>query len=579
MERNGNYDEDIDQIENDNSIYNTNNVDHVKAEIEHLKKRLNNTDPINSKIAKTLNAKIWQIFSELENNALYVGTDELIIQTDVVNEVYSLPHFPAAIIASYLTNRSCLLIVGSPGTGKTATVRFISRYITQSSILDMNNIVHCDSEIASEDWIGIKDPKDVINGTGDWQIKWFKWIEDNGIKTIDLIIDEVNRSNANFQNKLLTILADAKIQMGEFNKTLPELRTFMTMNHIDEKAGTINVIPLQYALLDRITQSVQVPHSNRLAKDLFRECRDDERELGYNDDDLITPILSIRELRIATILANKIPVDEDAHLLALYLSQDATLCILAPYYDKTLLENPRFSDSKGGLCENCHFKINEICKLCYGGSIRTYKDLIALGKSYAFILGLKSVNKHIIYAIAEDVISHRIIINDDRSSSNIIAEKSDHRKIVKTKYIEFCWKNLKKRAKAEELYNKLINGDGDEKDLQILKNLSTDDLYIRLNLLKTVSIGENIEGSMDEYKIFYSCANLDYKSTMKQVNKIKEYIENTNNSNDLTKAINSLKDFREKLPSNPLKKLMRKIISSAIHKAESKMKLLKLKSN
>lgn len=556
-----------------------NNDKDVKDHIVDIKKSLNNVDPINSEIAKELNAKIWKIFSELENNALYIGTDDIIIQADDdPNHIYPLPHFPAAIIASYLTNRSCLLIIGSPGAGKTATIRFISRYITNTSIVNMENIIHCDFEIASEDWLGIKDPQDFIKGKGDWQVKWFKWIRENGKNIIDLIIDEVNRGNANFQNKLLGVLADSRVQLGEFNKALSELRVFMTMNHIDEKAGTINVVPLQYALLDRITQSINVPHSSRLAKDLFRECRDDERELGYDDDDIVKPILTIDELRKATILANKIPVDDDAHLLALYLAQDSTFCILAPHYDKTLLENPKFSDHKGGLCENCHFKSNKICKTFYGGSMRVYKDLIALGKSYAFILGMASLNKYIIKAIAEDVISHRIIVNEERSSSDMISNKCDTRKYIKEKYIDECWKNLKKRAKAETLYNKLINGYGDEGDLQTLKNLSTDDLYLRLDLLKTVSIGENIEGSLDDYKIFYSCANIEYRKAMMKVNEIKKYIDDNTDLQLLSKAVYSLKEIRENLPANPLKRLMRKLISSAIHKGLSKMKTIKMRN-
>lgn len=528
--------------------------------------KIRDVDPIDSPTAQRLRKMLWDVYTQVEFKALHVSSSYIEITVDsAANEVVTMEAFPAALITSYLVNRSCTQVTGSPGTGKTSLIRAIDRMMTGSSIPAMENIIHCEDEITREDWLGTKDPQRIIKGTGDWQIKWSKWIR-NKNRSVSIIFDEANRAPYSFQNQVLLLLADSRVQYGtEFTETIPEFRAFMTINPLDELAGSLSVRPLQNAMLDRIMQSVRVAQPRKRATDRFSKCRQDERQLGYNDDDQIKVIFTdINDLRTATLLAEKIPITPEAHNLATYLATEASLCIRSPLYDKTLL-----TEIKPGaeLCTGCHFDTNKnVCRKVYGGSMRMFKDLIALGRAYAFFIGEPTLTPHIIHAIAPDTISHRMFIVQGELRKDIGNTYGDARKFINDYYVEWCWEKLAERADTEAAVDRLIHGTSPDpdKDFYAVIQFANNDLYSRLDDLPIISIGDGINDNLSKYVPIYSCKDLSYITEMRRVMDAAKRKDTAS----LHRVLASISDI-------PLKKLVQEEILTELHHIDTEKEVEK----
>jgi len=487
------------------------NVDKYFTSNSEMKKLKTEINPITDDLAIQLKLKIFEVYNAVKYYGLYISNNTLFFKDE--KQFVEIVHFPSAIISALLLNRSSTLIGGGSGSGKTATIRFINRLMTGSSIEKMEDIIHCDKEIQKEDWLGFLDPKKIIKGDGDWELRWGKWTEG-----VTFTIDEITRGNNNLQNAILLQMNDGRLQYNiRFSKSIPEMRYFMTENPKDELMGNIHVTPLSHAFLDRITQYLVVESPSKWAMKKFLERREDDRSLGYSEDSIVEPLLTLNELRCATILAEKMPIDKDANTLAINLAKNADLCIRAPLYSKSNLQIIKPMD---GLCEDCHFeKLNGYCKYVFGSSMRIYKDLLSLGKCYAFWLQLKSVSKYLIHAIASDVISHRLIVSERALRDDKKNTFGDKRMFIKQKYIDFEFGHIPMMYEIEECFNSLIYGKGTEKELQKIKNVANSDLSTRIELLPMITVGINIAKNIMEEgnKETYSCLNKEYKETIQQI--------------------------------------------------------------
>lgn len=536
-------------------------TDNLDSIIKQLQTELKDTDPIASTIAQRIRGMIWQVYSQIKLKAIHVSNDflEIIINDDV----FRIEHGIAAVITTYLLNRATLLLIGGPGSGKTSLSRSISRMMTGSSIEEMENIIHIDAEIEKEDWLGEKDPRNIIGhvDTMDWIIHWKRWIErkkfesDNGSISgaLDVILDEINRGSRRFQNQWLSILADGRCQYSDYFKTLPELRVFMTINPMDDEDIQSN--RLDYAFLDRVTHSVRVPQADRRAMSQYAKCRRDERSLGYSDDAMIDVVFTdVNDLRRAAILTEKIPIDVDADRLAVYLARESSLCVRAPSFDKSMLDKV---DIGPQLCSGCHLagKTKQICYMIKGGSMRAYKDLISLGRAYAFWIGLPSVTKYIIYAIAPDVLGHRLLpvsaeLNKDVSSYG------DTRTFIKRNYVDFCWENIELRQDIEEKTQNLLDGvcvDPD-KDFNDVLTFANNDIYARADMLPLISVGDNLAQNLTYYKPTYTCKDANYITDMQKARDAAQ-----------KQDMHALKTVLENLSNTPLRSRIQDYIFGVIH--------------
>jgi len=541
-----------------------------KKNLSFRKHIIYDIDPVNSDMSDYIRRKIWEVYTRVLFQAIYVSNKYLNIVVDPDNMkdgIQKVNHLVSAIISAYLTKGSSTHLEGAPGCAQTTTVQSISRLMTGSSIDKPKNIVHCDKGTVKESWMGKPNPKELIkpDGTGIWGMTWSDWLEDDNI--IDIIFDEPNRGSPDLQASMLEILAQQIAQYDiEFSKSKPEVRIFLCTNPLDKQLGTTHVTDFNFAFKDRITQSLDVPQTDSYAMDRIFKCRKDERFLGFSQDDHTEPIMTTNELRIATILAAKMEIDDDANDFAKYLSRDANICIRCKDYDKTKKKIGH------NLCENCKFNSgNSVCQKVTGGSPRMYMQLLKLGRSYAFWLGHKSVTKYLLYAIAPDVISHHLIVNKAK-----LKEKKkyygDERLFITKEFIDFCFSKVDDRTIINEKKDKLIKGLGTLNDLEAITEFAKEDLFTQTDILPYISYYQNIKDISDinnnkidlsdEYKVItdiqkkniISCADAEYATVMKEVN----IIIKQENLEKLTQKLNEI-------PTMHLRSLIQDKIFAEMH--------------
>jgi hypothetical protein len=256
------------------------------------------------------------------------------------------------------------------------------------------------------------------------------------------------------------------------------------------------------------------------------------------------------------------------------LSGDALLCLRAPDFDKGCLEN--IKPSKAGLCDGCHMTNSEwVCQEFYGGTMRMFKDLLALGRAYAFWMGSSSVTKYIIHAIAPDVVTHRMyVINENGMREDMKNTFGNKRLFVQAKYIDWCFNQLATREKAHEYYEKMRSGQGTDSDFLALKHLANNDLYVRLELLPFVSIGDGLRSNLTtDYQSVFSAVDEIYKREIKKVDTGIEQMETTASRAERTSIANSLIAEIQRTPENRLHRFLTRRVFAAAHRCDIQYRL------
>jgi MoxR-like ATPase len=443
-------------------------------------------DPVSSEIARTLRNKLMEVYTIVKAKAYFVTSDMLKIKTAAVDKKpIKLYHVPAAIIAAHLVNRSSTLLEGPPGCGKTKIIKIISRLMTGASITGADNIIYCDEELTKDKWMGFPDVAALMGNEHKFEIVWASWIKNDAC--IDLIIDEINRANRKTQNELLSFMAEGILQYATIAKSIKDdYRLFFTQNPLDDIAGGVGIYPLGFAFKDRITQFIPVAQAPAYAMKRVSEIRRDDLNYDVDEDKIITPIMTIHDIRNATVLASKIPVTEQAKKYAQYIVRDPNLCLKAHLNDKTHAKNTRVGE---GLCNGCHFSqvTDYHCQKFIGGSMRMYNDLIALGRAYSFFLGIDEVNEFILNSIAMDVVNHRVLVIPKQLREDKKYGKNEWA-FLRSYLVDWCFGLLTTRKVVEESFNRLYYGTGTmvEEDIQSIMMRAQNDLYVRVDLLPKV---------------------------------------------------------------------------------------------
>lgn len=523
----------------------------MKKDIEEYKKIYYTEDPMTGELASSLRSKIFKVYTEIRTNAYYVSNprDDILIYVNNESNPYQLNHLPAAIIVAHLVNRSSTLLDGSPGGGKTKTIKIVSRLMTGSSLKKVDYIIYCDEELTKEKWMAIPDVERMLprenkpesDKEEEFKVIWAPFFRDD-YNGINLIADEINRANPRTQNEFLSLMAEGIVQYAvSAEKNIPEFRMFLTRNPIDAKIGS-NVYPLHFAFLDRITQSIRALMPSAYSMERVYEVRKDDRNYEFDEESTIKPIMSVDDVRKATILATKIPVTEDGIRYARYLARDPSLCLNAPGYDKTLVDDKTPGSS---LCDGCHFNnaTNYHCTKYYGGSMRPMFDLIAIAKAYCFWLAIPEVNEHIIKSVALDVLSHRVIPISTVMSQD--KDSNDTREYLNKYLVNWCFTKLDTRKDVEEAYNRLYHGTSTtpDKDQHLLILNAKQDLYVLADLLPVVMRVEMDGNKIKENgQILASTDNTDYREKAREIKAIQ-----ANKSIDVVTKIKKLNDIRSDL--------------------------------
>jgi MoxR-like ATPase len=481
-------------------------------------------DPVQGKKARQIRGKLLDVYMAIKANGYFITNDILEIQPDATSPPKKVFHVPSALIVAHLINKSSSLLEGPPGCGKTKIVKIVSRLMTGSSINLSDNIIYCDNSLEKEKWLGDVDLGKLMKDH-ERQITWAKWLADPEI--IDFIFDEINRAPKEIQHELLSLLSEGWVQWSVSEKKLvKEFRIFFTQNPFDDIMKSDGVNSLEFAFMDRIAQYIPVSQPPVEAMEVMSDIRVDERNYGYDEDNTIKPVMSIEYIREASVLSSVVPVTMNGKRYAQYLMRDSSLCLRADLFDKSHVKEP-YKPGEPSFCKGCHFSGNTKyhCSKYFGGSMRSYKDLIAVARAYAFFLEIKEVTEYLIQSIALDVIAHRVHVlpvNLREDSSHGMSKRS----FLKAYLVDWCFSQLSNRADAEESFNNLYNGNGTRTDLQKLIANAQHDLYIRIDRLpKIMDIPKNLlSGNLRENDItrYPSAVDEGYKEIATSINEVME---------------------------------------------------------
>lgn len=530
------------------------------------KKELFTCDPTQSDEARRLYALLWKVYTEIFAKAYFITSDILKIYTEDEGTPFSVQHFPASLITAHMINKSITLIDGPPGNGKTTLVRMVSFLMTGAPMDDSDNIIYCDEELDKDKWMGTPNVAKLMGEEGEkreFDITWAKWIVNDDI--VDIIFDEINRANSLMQNEMLAFMADGRVQYDVTHiKKKKKYRVFFTQNPIDENMAREGIHALHDAFKDRITQCIRVSQPPRKAMKMFSKIRkddridrdedrvdDDEKDgLKYDKENDLKQVMTPDDLEAASILASRITVSPEADDYAIYLTKDLSLCLRADYFDKMQMTKENLAGQ--GLCNGCHFmgeNVHYNCNKFYGGSMRMYKDLIAVSKAYAFFLGIKEVNEHVMQSIAMDVLRHRVTVLENVLRKDAKFGKSRD-KFISEYLVNWCFQNLITRQPAEQAYKALYEGRGTEADANLLLQDSQNDIYVKIELLRdVVAVPDTLLESnlMETNEIFQSATDSTYKEIASSIVKIRDDL-----STPAMQKFNDLNTILENINKQPV---------------------------
>ena len=281
-----------------------------------------------------------------------------------------------------------LLLIGSPGRGKTTIATLIS-LISGASLTETRQAVqHGHPQMTHADMLGSPLPGDLVKATAgsDIPIAWKKWISMR-VK----IIDEYNRIPTKTQSCLLSLMAEGYAEMYGQVISSGKSTWFLTAND-DSGGGTFPVIT---ALKDRIdavvrTTPFSAQYLDQLAKRLETAQTPEEvvpKDIVFTPEELTEAEQQIRAVTLP---------DEVLSNLGFLLGQ-LDFCLRASnrleYMNKDtlMLAGKRL----GHVCtEDCPLdKSENICSQTENGiSTRAYQSIIQYAKALAWFRGNPEVD-------------------------------------------------------------------------------------------------------------------------------------------------------------------------------------------
>jgi len=223
---------------------------------------------------------------------------------DIIGQEPAKYQIKSALIAS-----RHILIIGSPGIGKTTIAKNISKLLTKKKDKESFIRVQGSPDLTVEDIIGDIDPIKAMK-YGPMSIEAFSpgkiFKADQGI----LFFDEINRAPEKLQNTLLQALQEKKVTIGSYDVDIDvNFILIATMNPED-----INTQKLSYVLLDRFDVIyMDYPKNTKEEYDIVVKSAQDlinVNKLTKKDQDMNKKLLHyfiefVREIRENDLLLHK----------------------------------------------------------------------------------------------------------------------------------------------------------------------------------------------------------------------------------------------------------------------------------
>lgn len=273
-----------------------------------------------------------------------------------------------------LFTKGHILIEGVPGLAKTSAVKALSDTIEA----DFKRIQFT-PDLLPADLVGteIYRPK-----TGDFAIK-------KGPLFHNIILaDEINRAPSKVQSALLEAMQERQVTIGDTTFQLPDPFLVLATQNPIEQEGTY---PLPEAQVDRFMLKLKVDYPDK------HEEKEILKRVGFEDGDVVKPVINKKELDDITRLIKEIYVDDK---LKDYMVDLVFATRNPKEYAKDIAQYIQF-----------------------GGSPRATICLSLAARVRAFLNGRTYVTPQDIKTVGPDVLRHRIILTYEAEAEDITTDQ------------------------------------------------------------------------------------------------------------------------------------------------------------
>lgn len=418
---------------------------------------------------RELRERLWRAIEFVQTSDFFIHDETLEVVTS--RGRLKVPKITTLCVVNALVCRGTCLLRGGYGGGKTTLVKILGRMLTGASLRDIeDSMLRANPELTEEKILArlelgklVKEGREVVI----WR---------NFTRAFWKIIDEVNRLSPSAQDALLSLIGEGRARyFGEVYECR-DFVLFATLNPRD-----VGAFELGLPFLDRFGVCLDV--SSPLADEYAEIAEARDKSLFEESDATIPVFLTERDLKLAWLLAARVPLSTEARLFVSVLARELSFCERAKKELGTLLERGHH------VCAGCKYDMpDSICnKTLTPLSPRAVKDIVRYSRALAWLLGLDSVELGVVVALAPYIIWHRLAW-----SQRVLEEHGLNPLAAARRVVDLALRAFMRRLPILRLYDSLLVGDaGEESVLQIREAARGDPIIAELATVAEALVERN----------------------------------------------------------------------------------------
>jgi MoxR-like ATPase len=428
--------------------------------------------------------------------------------------------FNSALLFPLLTpfvNGGSVILAGGIGGGKTSYLKCLGAMITNQELFPIEeSILRCHSQLTEEQVIGRYNYADMLGSAlnlnfslsdlANMSPEQLENIKKNFIPVAEAlskvigpretvewrkfvnpsqpwkIADEINLLSPWQQNMFLPIFGEGIAKYSDYVIKIKNYRMLLTMNW--PEPGTFE---WRRAFSDRI--ALCAPAFQASAADLYPILREGPNErlkrkeiekiiakapklgkMGINQELGISYNTAFWEL--PSRIDEEIKMDETAEIYIVSLARELSLCIHCTGNDKGQAVDKKPTDLCDFMGGGCHYKTKDysICYKTKGGlSTRAVKEhLYTFSKALAAFLGMETVEKELVHALAPYVLLHRVDLSKDYEASDKCNMRLEY---IKENICETFNRRINDMKRMYEVWDKAKKSGDNRNIMEAIRNL------------------------------------------------------------------------------------------------------------